>query len=409
MSYFKCTHKEDGFAVVTAILILFIILMLGLAAMQTGDVQTHQTGHEVAGEAAFNLAESALNAEADQLDSSWPTSSNPWIQTCNQSSAATTGCPGTTVTNSFTTQYAGVGYRNSQWSVQVVDDSGASPNYYSDALLPGYAYDSNGDGRLWVRAQATIWGQKRIVVAQVVRTQQVMALPQSVITSGGVYTSNNGNKVIIEAKDPNSGLTGTVDVRCSASAPDWGNDSTCAGWDPKQGQLDPASAWQAGNPTGSFSTLSGDSLNALRQTAWENGTYYPTGCPPEGTVGIVFVEDAICKYTTAATWGSDSTPVALIVNRGTVEINGKVQFYGIIYAADAQGTPSSGCTTQNGPVVTVHGGGALHGAIFVDNCGTVDAGDDKFDVVYDTAVFGGFYSYSTPVLAKNTFRIMPNG
>ena len=49
-----------------------------------------------------------------------------------------------------------------------------------------------------------------------------------------------------------------------------------------------------------------------------------------------------------------------------------------------------------------------HSGIFVDNCGTVDAGDDKFDIVYDTAVFGGFKSYSTPALAKNTFRILPN-
>jgi hypothetical protein len=277
-------------------------------------------------------------------------------------------------------------------------------------LLSGYAYDRNGDGRLWVRAQATIWGQKKIVVAQVVRTQQVVTLPQSLVTSGGIYTSNNGNKVIIEAKDPNSGLTGSINLRCSATTPAY--NTTCAGWDPKQGQLDPASAWQAGNPTGSFSTLSQATLDALRQTAQENGTYYPAGtCPNIGTVGILFVENADCVYRTAATWGSDATPVAFILNQGTLEFNGKLQFYGIVYDANAQGSaPSSGstCTSQNGPVVTVHGGGTLHGAIFVDKCGTVDAGDDKFDIVYDTAVFGGFYSYSTPMLAKNTFRILPN-
>jgi hypothetical protein len=59
--------------------------------------------------------------------------------------------------------------------------------------------------------------------------------------------------------------------------------------------------------------------------------------------------------------------------------------------------------------MTVHGGGTLHGAIFVDNCGTVDAGDSAFNVEYDSSAFGGFSSYATPSMAKNTFRIVSNG
>ena len=407
-------RNQDGFAVTTGILLLFIIFMLGFVVLQTVDVQTHQTGHEVAGEASFNLAESALNAEADQLATAWPSQSSPWNQTCNQTSTPRTGCPGTTVTNSFSSQYAGVSYGSPTWTVQVVNPDPASLNYYSDTLLSTRpAYDPGtgpSSGRMWVRAQATIWGQKKIVVAQVVRTPHVVTLPQTVVTSGGIFTSNNGNKVIIEAKDPNSGLTGALALRCNATSPDV--NSSCAGWDQGHGQLDPAAAWQAGNPTGTFSTLSGGTLDQLRQTALESGTYYPAGtCPPEGLTGILFVENANCVYQSAATWGSDATPVALIFAAGTLELNGKIQFYGIVYNADGQSSPpTSGttCTPQLPAVVTVHGGGALYGGIFVDNCGTVDAGDDKFDIVYDTAVFGGFKSYSTPALAKNTFRILPN-
>jgi hypothetical protein len=50
-----------------------------------------------------------------------------------------------------------------------------------------------------------------------------------------------------------------------------------------------------------------------------------------------------------------------------------------------------------------------NGAIFVDKCGTIDAGSDKFDVVYDSSASGSFQAFATPTLAKNTFRIIPNG
>jgi hypothetical protein len=65
-----------------------------------------------------------------------------------------------------------------------------------------------------------------------VRQVVVVNLPQNVITSGGLHTSNNGNKIIIEAKDPSSGLTGTVALRCGSSGvagtqPSYGD--TCAG------------------------------------------------------------------------------------------------------------------------------------------------------------------------------------
>ena len=48
MTSIKQPH-EDGFALVSAIMILFILMMLGLALLSTADVQTRATGHEVAG------------------------------------------------------------------------------------------------------------------------------------------------------------------------------------------------------------------------------------------------------------------------------------------------------------------------------------------------------------------------
>ncbi len=407
---------EEGFALVTSIMILVIAGLFALAITQTVNVETHQSGNEVSGEAAFNLAQSALEAEALQLQQAWPGSAaKAYPTTCNQSSTPTTGCPGTALTSSFNSTYSGPNYSSPTWSVEVIDDSGGNPNFYADTLsVNPTTWDANGDGRLWVRAQTTDGSQKKIVVEQIVRQNQVVTLPQNVITAGGVFTSNSGNKVIIEGKDSSSGLVGQVAVRCSATQVVYG--STCLGWNDSKNQLDPANDYQASyvDPNGGYSTLSATQLAALKQTAISNGTYYPTGsCPPAGAAGVVYVENANCTYQSNTTWNSPTSPGAIIFASGTLTFNGGLFFYGIVYMADGQGSvPTSGpCTAAqqgSGAVFTVHGGGQLYGGIFVDKCGIVDAGDQKFDVNYSSNAFGGLKTIVTPDEAKNTFRIIAN-
>jgi Tfp pilus assembly protein PilX len=418
---FNRARDEQGFALATALLIMFICLLLGLALLQTVTAQTHQSGYESAGESSFNVAESVIDAESLQLQNSWPgTPTAAYPTTCNQSSTPVTGCPGTDLTSSLSSTYSGPNYSNLNWSVLVLDDNGSNgANYYSDSLAtasPLVTYDANGDNRLWVRAQATVRGQKTIVVTQVVRTTQTVSLPQSTIVAGGVSTENNGNKIIIEATDPTSGLTGPVDVRCADSNTP-SNGDPCLGWDAGKGQLSPSSAYQAGytDPSGSYQTLSASQLLEMKTTAQGEGSYYNGVCPTSAqinTTNIVYVENAgSCTYTTG-TYNSTSSPGALIFGDGTLTFNGNVTYDGIIYMADGQGTtPSSGpcTTTQMNSVITVHGGAAVNGAIFVDKCGTVDAGEAKFDVDFNSNAFGAFKAFAVPALAKNTFRIVPNG
>ena len=47
----------------------------------------------------------------------------------------------------------------------------------------------------------------------------VVAFPRNVVTAGGMYTSNNGHKIIVNANDSvqNSGLTGTVALLTGSS------------------------------------------------------------------------------------------------------------------------------------------------------------------------------------------------
>jgi type II secretory pathway pseudopilin PulG len=406
-------REENGFVLATGMIVLMIVMLLGIAVVQMVTAQTHQSGHEENGEAAFNLAESALDAEAAQLQNSWPNSSaSAWTTACTNASASSfTGCPGPSLTTSFSSTYSGVQYANPTWSVQVLDDTNGGS--YSDSMVGvAPAWDSNQNNNLWIRASATVNGQKRTVAAEITRQITVIPLPHNVITAGGVFTSNDGNKVIIESKDPNSGLSGPVALRCTTAVASY--QSSCAGWDPNKGQLDPSGNFQTGyiDPNGGTSALPSTALDSLRSSAKSNGTYYNGTCPPAGQTGVVFVDNASCTYQANTTWNSAASPGALIFYNGTATFNGNLDFYGIVYMADqmpgAQGLP---CTPghQNGPVMTVHGGGTLHGAIFVDNCGTVDAGDSAFNVEYDSSAFGGFSSYATPSMAKNTFRIVSNG
>jgi Tfp pilus assembly protein PilX len=423
MTLEKLPGDESGSALVAAILILLITLGLGMAILSQADVQTRQTGVQASGEATYNAAEGALEAEAHLLQRSWPTAPT---SACNQSSAPSTFCPGTALTNSLSTTYTGNLYTNPQWTVRIVDDSGgASADYYDDQTVStAPSYDANGNGRLWLRAETVIRGQKRIVVSQMARQTTIVQLPRNTITAGGAFTSNRGNKVIIENTDaaPGSSLTGSVNVRCesSTSTPTYGD--PCQGWDPSKGQLNPASSYQGGyvDPNGGYSAVSQADLASLKQAAQANSTYYNGTCPTSLT-GLVYVDNppgGICTYT-GGSWNMSSSPPAptavpgmLIIGDGSLEFNGNIDYFGVIYMVNASGsTPTSGACTaalRNGPVFMVHGTGTIYGSIFVDKCGTIDAGSSAYNIVFDTRAFNAATAYVQPHLAKNTFRIIPN-
>lgn len=423
MNLEKLPGDESGSALVTAIILLFVILGLGMAVLSQADVQSHQTGVEARGEATYNNAEGALEAQAHLLQRAWPTAAT---STCNQSSSPSTLCPGTALTNSFSTTYTGHLYSDPQWTLRIIDDSGgASADYYNDsAAAAAPSYDANGNGKVWIRAQTIIQGQKRIVVAAMVRQTTIVQLPRNTITSGGTFTSNRGNKVIIETMDaaPGSSLTGSVNVRCgdSTTVPDYGD--TCQGWDPRQGQLNPASNYQGGyvDPNGGYAAVSQADLASLKQAAQGNGTYYDGTCPAS-LRGLVYVDNppgGICTYTggnwnmTGTSPTSTDVPGMIIMGDGSLRFNGNINYFGVIYLVNASGsTPTSGaCTSaqQNGPVFMVHGTGSIYGSIFVDKCGTIDAGSSAYNIIFDSRAFNAATAYAQPNLAKNTFRIIPN-
>jgi hypothetical protein len=397
----------------TAMIVLAVFVTLSLAVVAIVDVQTNQSGRERSGEAAFEVASSALQAEAYQLQLAWPVNAAGALPPCNQSSAQVVGCEGTALTQELAAT-PGPDYAHATWSARVLDDDPSAPTYYSPALLGGVAWDANGDQRMWVWATATTNGQTRTVVEQVMRRLTTVALPENLVTANAVYTSNDGNKVIMEASDPASGVTGTVDVRCTASAPAYGQ-GNCLGWDGGKGQLDPGgtAGYTSGyvSPTGTSSTLTPAQLQALTSTAQANGTLY-SGCPPDPTSGIVVVTGAVaCSYTNSTTpvppWNSPSAPGALIFLNGSVTFGGAERFYGVLYMANESGPPPP-CSLSGPTLATVHGGAQLYGAVFADGCGVINAGDSANNLNFSLAGLGGLRSDQAATPVQGTFQVVPN-
>lgn len=415
--------SEDGFVVPVAIVVLFVTILIGLAVMSTVDSQTHQSGYETSGEAAYNLGESVLNSMAKQVESYWPTASQyttTYGSTCTNTTVASTGCAGSTLAAMLNSTYAGKSFGNNvSWSATVLDDntsiySGAA-SYYDNSLYTSasnYHYDQNGDNQLWIRVSATSNGQTRVMVQQIRRIEVQISLPQSTITAGAVQTTNNGNKIIVDSEDPSNSVTGPVNLNCgdSSTVPYSGN--WCAGWDTSHStdQLYPPNDWTAGyTDPGStaYQTLSSSLLTYLQNTAIANGTYYNGVCPPQGTAGIVFVHNASCSYSSGTDWDTQTSPGMIIFDTGTVSFTGNENIWAVVYMENLNGlTPCTQTNVQtNNPIFSIAGGAVLYGGVFVDNCGTVYAGDSAGNIQFFKNSFGGTQALGTPQLVKDSFRV----
>jgi hypothetical protein len=428
-------RNEQGFVLATAVIVLMVMVMLGLATFALVNGQTRNSGYQRNGEAAFDLAETALRAEAYQVQIDWPgLDSAPGFPICSWNSPQMVGCEGTALTSKLQAANAGVDYGHATWTAQVLDDGPAggtaNPNYFNPSLASSGttpAYDANQDGHLWIRAQATINGQTSTLVEQMLHQDTVLTVPDNTVTAGAVFTGNNGQGTLIGALDHATGITGNVDVRCGTptTVPSQGQ-GNCLGWSATKSQLSPPGAYQAGytDPNGNGATLTQDQINQLIQTAQENNTYYAAGtpqgpCPPLGASGIVVVANAAgCSFSGNATWNSATAPGTLLVLTGSIKLTGTQTFYGVIYMRN-QGGATLPCTTaalNATPTLEVTGNVTVSGALFVDGCGVVEIGESgggggnnaTGNLTFSAGGLHGLYAADAAAPAQNTFRIIPN-
>ena len=378
---------QRGSVLVSAIALLGIAVAIGIAVtiFSTGEQQS--AARERTREASFDLAESALYATGIELGRAWPVSSTTaFPANCGPGSTAA-GCPNAAaIASTFdTTDYD----TPLDWTVTVRDDGAGTGSYYTPAVLSQPRYDANANGAVWLYARATVRGRPVAVVAQYKLAEVSAAFPRNSVTAGYFKTSNNGDKVIVDTQG-NAGQAAPIAVRC-----DNANSPACL--DYRDGQVVPpvfTLGYSGGN------AISADALNGLKLAAKLAGTYHAT-CPANPSGRIVYVESGDCSYDNSVPGpccNTEASPGLFIIANGTFFMNGNINFYGTVYAANHQ--------NSSGIVVATLGTGKFWGAVVIDGLGGYSAGASKDNFEYGDGA-RGFLSYGAPEIVKNTWRQVP--
>jgi hypothetical protein len=396
-------RSESGWAVVTAMLVMAVMLSVGLALYSLADGQTGAAATEHNNESTFDYAQSLLDSEAYIISANWPATSGI-LPDCAFDGATVVASGGNTNTNlcpsptqlaqTFTTKdYSGT----VTWTVRVRDNGGTDqcvPNgafvcsyFYDDtALATQPAYDWNGDNQVWIRAQAIYRGQRHTVVERVALDRQGVQFPASAITAGHLTIKDSPHIKVVTNYTP-------INLRCDQ------NTAGCLVYK-KSKQIEPYKI--TFNYPGT-NAIDPTLLDQLRTRAKAENSYYST-CPNKPPGSFIFVESGTCKYT-AMPATSASKQGVYIQASGTLTIDtpGKnADFYGLVYMANGCAT----CAHLTGDVLTIKNGRrTVRGIVAVDYGGGVNVGGSKgTQVIYDPVALDGLYLYYGSTILRPSFR-----
>jgi Tfp pilus assembly protein PilX len=411
--------NEGGFALITAMLTLFVITGLGVTLLTLTDQQQHSSSIEQSSEVGFNVSEAALNAQIGQLARAWPSEEKQqYPPVCTSTaSTATNGCPsseslakGYPVTGSTCrsggTEAWGSSLTN-EWTTYVRDDGapGASPNtvYSSSEVMNAPTYDANGDGKVWVRSVGVSQCRTVNIVSLVSEQLVSVPFPESAIAGNWFSTGNKGNKVILntqgKAKSP-----GGVSMRCEGRSA-----GTCEEY--REGQVQPNTTGAAPTPS---PALTATQRESLKTTAQVMGRYFPTGsCPTsfsqlageptyiEGPCALSFKSNEVVN--------SEKSPGFLVLQNGTLTLDGGDEYIGTIYAVNEQKSKEV--------VVWLKGKSRVLGSIVVDGAGGIQFGDsggkgggeENENYIYNNNAVLNLRAFVGAAGTRNSFRVLPNG
>jgi Tfp pilus assembly protein PilX len=403
---FNNLRREDGWVVVTAVIVTGLMMGIGLATYAT--VGTQQTQSRVEGErdSSFNLGESALYAEAFILGKDWPTASNPYPnrQCTEEVTVVTRGCPTLSdIQDALDSPGIPDLASGARWTIRVRDNGSPSTgNDYDSSTDSQPNYDANNDGKLWVRADAVAKGRTRSIVALLQLERLSESVAQNVITAGHFYTSNAGNKVVVDTQG--SSATGSqVVVRCTPDLGEPAAGSACIGYDRPKGQVSPDRVYS--EPT-TPNAMTPEQVDRFKANAIKERTYYKDECPESLTGRYVFVEtdSTITCDNYKGDYNTAALPGSVIFTDGILELGmNKTTYYGFVYMLN----PPDGTNTMTRLIM--HANGTLQGAVSVDGNGGVEAGSDKFNIIFDGAVFPLLETYGTAGLVQNSWRELAPG
>lgn len=389
---------ESGLALVVAVFITGLMLMSGLAIVAFADNQTTLTGKERLRENTLTLAEGVLNAQANLLSSGWPETPEKSLIPCTDDSTDVRCPDAATLLRGFQNKDFSGGLPTISWHLSVRDNGLGS--FYDDAATQTQpAWDQSGptgvpDGVMWLRSQATVRGETRTIVSLIRATPVGLAFPRGVITAGHFHTTNNGNKVLVDSGNDGPGIL----ARCSAGPGGPARGNACLDYQVTKGQVYPNSYTDDPSIPNAMQT---EEINSLRNRAKAAGKYYAT-CPPTfPSAELVFVESGPCSMGTGTVMNSRANPGLLVINKGTLLLDGSAQFYGLIYAANASTPPLTGT------VVEVTGEAYVRGAIVVDNQGGLTIGGSALNVQYDANAFNLVTTTRSINVIANSWRELP--
>ena len=454
---------EEGWALITAVALMSIMLITGLATLANVDFSSSMTRQNSERESSLNLAEGVLYAQAFTLARKWPGAASGtatrFPQICSSASAAGPGaqCPNRDnleATNSA--NKAGAAFADKEflaegkWTTRVRDNYGQLGVAYDTAFggetvtltqngvpcpqVP-CAFDFNDDKAMWVEARTEVRGEPRKVVALMQLEVIQESVPRIGLATGALMLTNNG-----AASYDVTGATATV--RCQPDPPSPNSSGTCTNYK-SASQVTPQPTRGSGQ-----NFMTADQIERFRDRAIIDHTYYDgVACPPiHGRV--VFVERMTalnCDYngTNHGTLSAPCNPAPppssgmqepcvnqlgkpgiLIVRCGGFQTSGNFTFVGIVYfvnGSDGQcpsgqirGTNPASCPKGGGnqtSVIYQSGGGAgIWGAMATDGNACVLLGSNSQEQVkFDPNVFNAVASYGTVGLVQNTWRELPPG
>jgi Tfp pilus assembly protein PilX len=439
-------------AMIMAVIVLFVVLGIGIALMAAAEGNVRSAANQQGSESAYALAEAALNAQVFELSIRWPTSKDGpqpastnfgYPYSCNAASNGYSYCPPAADLSSAypvssqtcPAHTKGDVWNNSStvtngWTTYVRDANGLSSSqsqlFSSTAEENTWPYDftdspnPNGGGAVWVRAVGTVNCHTAVVITRV--SDQVVGLnfPKYVMNANSFTITNSGQKDIINTEDLN-GNSSSISLRCAGDGGLPPN-QTCAGVQ-NSNQVQPAANYTS-NPAPT-PTLTSAQMTLAKNMAIADGTYIPASTPCSTITaaqlqgGPVYIEGGTgcaIKIQSNDTINSLSSPGLLIVANGTLDFEGSLTYYGVIYAANLG--------NDSGPVVTLGGTSTVMGGLDVDgsaalnlgssgngviNCTDTSASQKCGDLEYDAAAFNGLVGFAGADPAPNSFRQLPAG
>jgi Tfp pilus assembly protein PilX len=431
-------RNEEGFAVVAAVVLMTVIMALGLGLLLFTDSQQKASTREQASEAAFNVAEAALNAQVGQLSRKWPyykttaEAETEMPRECTSASAnsETNDCPSTTDlkvdSNTGSTTCSGSEAWGSplsnQWTTYVRQDPAESPLFNSTEEKSKLSYAESEGGALWVRAVGVVQCHPVTVITLVTRQRVRLELPEDAIAGNWFEVTNKGNKAIVDRTGFASGPA-QVSMRCEGHP----SEEECEKYDRSKEQVSPTITE---DPKTATTTLTSSQLATVKSEAQAHGTFYsptsPYHCPTSmnelegvklssssrapvyvegcGSLNIKANGTANCEGLTSTE--KPSLPGFLVIANGTFELSGNSTYCGVIYAANLQ--------KSSGAVVKLQGGTVVVGGIIVDGAGGIEfgssgAGGNPANLVFDSLAFHNATISAGAAATRNSFRILPSG